>query len=68
MRPTSSWASSSRTSTPSIDSEPAVTSTSRGTSDSSVVFPEPVLPTTAVVVPGRAANDTSCSTGASAPG
>ena len=47
---------------------PPVTSNSRGTSDSSVVLPEPVLPTTAVVVPGRAAKEISCSTGASAPG
>ena len=68
MRPTSSCGSSSRTSTPSTETDPAETSNSRGTSDSSVVFPEPVLPTTAVVVPGRAAKETPCSTGASAPG
>ena len=52
MRPTSSCGSSSRTSTPSTETDPAETSNSRGTSDSNVVFPEPVLPTTAVVLHG----------------
>ena len=33
-----------------------MTSASRGTSDSSVVFPEPVLPTIAVVLPGGTLN------------
>ena len=42
---------SSRTSTPSTNTEPDVASNSRGTRWSSVVLPEPVLPMIAVVSP-----------------
>lgn len=47
---------------------PAVTSMSRGTRPSSVVLPEPVDPTTAVVVPGRTSKVMSDNTFSSAPG
>ncbi len=43
-------------------------SKSRGTSDSSVVLPAPVLPMIAVVSPAPARNEMSRSTGAAAPG
>ena len=43
-------------------------SNSRGTIESSVVLPAPVLPMIAVVCPGSAVKLTSRSTGAAAPG
>ena len=58
----------SRTSTPSIVTEPPVTSNRRGTRLTSVVLPEPVLPITAVTSPGLATRSTPRSTGSSAPG
>ena len=51
--------SKSRTSIPSTLTEPAVTSYSRQISDSSVDFPDPVDPTIAHVVPGRAVSEIS---------
>src|ERR1700733_3838267 len=60
-----SW---SRTSTPWTKTAPSVTSYCRQISDTNVDFPEPVLPTMAVVVPGSAVNETSGSTARSAPG
>ncbi len=52
---------------PSTRTLPSVTSKSRQISDTSVDLPEPVEPTTAVVVPGRAVSETPCNTGRSAP-
>ncbi len=58
----------SRTSTPSTKTAPAVTSYNRQINATSVDFPEPVLPMIAVLVPGRAVSEISCSTARSAPG
>ena len=55
-------------STPSIRTEPAVGSAKRGMSATRVDLPLPVLPTMAVVWPGRAVNEMSRTTGSSAPG
>ncbi len=68
MRVQSIWGSRSRTSTPSTDTVPDVASNSRGTRETSVVFPDPVLPMTAVVCPATARNEMPDSTGAAAPG
>src|SRR5581483_1475357 len=54
----------SRTSWPSMRTDPDVTSYSRGTRCDSVVLPAPDGPTSAVMVPGSAVNDTPRSTGA----
>src|ERR1044072_2621156 len=56
-----------RTSMPSISTVPAVTSYSRGTSDDMVVLPAPDGPTSAVMVPGAAVNDTPRSTQSDGP-
>src|SRR5579859_6826691 len=54
----------SRTSWPSIVTEPEVTSYSRDSSVDSVVFPAPDGPTSAVIVPGSTTNEIPCSTSA----
>ena len=68
IRSHSSSGSISRTSTPSTRTAPPVTSSRRGTSDSSVDLPAPVLPMIAVVRPGSARKEMPRSTGATAPG
>ena len=59
---------SRRTSTPPTSTLPPVTSNSRGTRLTIVLLPAPVDPITATVWPGRAAKETSRTTGESAPG
>ena len=56
-----SWVSW-RTSTPSTNTAPPVTSWSRGISDASVVLPAPDGPTTATIRPGGISRSTSVST------
>src|SRR3954447_10759153 len=51
-----------RTSCPSIRTAPSVASYRRGTSIDIVVLPAPDRPTSAVIVPGSAVNDTPLST------
>lgn len=57
-----------RTSTPPTSTTPEVTSNRRGTSETSVVLPEPVAPMIAVIRPAPASRFTLRSTGDSAPG
>ena len=68
MRPQRASRSCSRTSTPSTRTWPSVASYSRGMRLMSVLLPEPVLPTNAVISPGEARNERSWRTGCSAPG
>ena len=51
--------STSRTSAPSISTAPERGSYSRGSSWTSVVLPDPVAPTSAIVEPGSTVSDTS---------
>ena len=60
----SSRGSASRTSRPSIDTEPELTSYNRAIAATSVVLPDPVGPTTATVSPGDTSSVTSTSAGA----
>ena len=53
---------------PSTRTRPSVASNNRGTSESNVVLPAPVLPMIAVVFPGDAVKLMSRSTGSAAPG
>jgi hypothetical protein len=58
----------SRMSHPPMEMHPAVTSYSRGTNSSSVVLPDPVAPTSAMVSPSRMVKSTPRSTSSSASG
>ena len=60
--------SRSATGVPPTVTAPAVVSMSRGISETSVDFPDPVDPTMAVVVPGRQVKVRLVRTGSSAPG
>ena len=65
MAPRSTDSGRSRTSTPSMNTEPGGGSYSRASSEMSVDFPEPVTPTSATVSPAAIVADTWLSTRAS---
>jgi len=59
--------STDRTSAPSTSTDPAIGSYSRGISETSVVLPDAVGPTSATVVPAGTSSDTSRKAGEPAP-